>query len=140
LPRPGELLTNFDFWKDNITPEIEKCLELEDDDFSVMYTRYKFEELQMPGKKLYDKCYGGQFVPVVDANGDIVNCMYFLKNPDYVLGNLNEKNFKRIWNGGWWRRIEKLDLSKCQVCCKNNEINKFLYVAKHKPFIHENFI
>lgn len=78
----------------------------------------------------YTKCRGHIFEPVLDANGDLCVCMYFLKDKRFVFGNIYKNTFNEIWHGDKRKKVkemcDKIDLSKCQVCCKDNEINKFL--------------
>lgn len=137
LNKAGQPQIGEAFWKQIVIPQIERCSELK---INFKYTRYKFEELLGTELRGYDKCYGGQFCPSIDSNGDVLNCMYFMKNNDYVLGNLYKNRFKEIWNNSWQERIAKIDISKCQRLCKLNEINKTLYIIKHQPFEHINFL
>lgn len=125
-------------WINEFNNEISMCFS-HYNGCEFLYTRYKFEDM-IEANKSYDICYGGQFIPVVDSNADIVNCMFFLRDEKFVLGNLYKESFTEIWNNGWQKRIQANILKDCMICCKNNEINKFLYVCKHKPFVHKNFL
>ncbi len=40
-------------------------------------------------------CIGGRYIACIQANGDVSPCALF---PDYVVGNLKEKDFSSIWN------------------------------------------
>ena len=86
----------------------------------------------------YSKCYGHNFCPFIDSNGDVVSCAYHLKDKDYIFGNINRQTFRDIWSG---RNPAKIKVSEsCQICCKNDQINQLLYSLKHGKVDHKNFI
>ena len=90
----------------------------------------KFYDLLYNKKRSYTKCRGHIFECVLDANGDLVTCMYFLKNKKFIFGNIYENSFEQIWYSQKRKRVkkmcDKLNFNKCQVCCKCHEINKLL--------------
>lgn len=100
--------------------------EYEEDNFKVHITHYKYEEAIKP--KTYPTCYGYHLCPSIDWTGKVSVCLYLSHDPKYILGDLNRKSFKSIWPS----IIKSVRVSdKCQNCCKNHEINKALYAARH---------
>ncbi|MAF13899.1 MAG: hypothetical protein CMI53_03330 [Parcubacteria group bacterium] len=108
-----------------------KLKELEDENFKIILSEYKFEDATKP--RTYDTCYGHNFCPVIDFRGDVNVCMYKLGKEPYIFGNLNEHSFLDIWKSDKRKKIKacKLVDNDCQVCCKDHEINKLLYHIKH---------
>jgi len=103
----------------------EQLKELEDDNFKVFLSDYKFDDYNKRPK--YKYCYGYHFCPVIDHRGDVRICNYFLDDDDYKVGNIYEEPIREIIK----KMPEKIVVTdKCQSCCKNNEINKVLYKAK----------
>ena len=85
----------------------------------------------------YESCEGHFFAPVLQANGDLDVCMYHPKEERFTFGNIYEDRFPEIWLSE--RRKEIVEYlrngcemhKQCQVCCKLNELNKFLDFAAH---------
>jgi len=82
--------------------------------------------------RIYNKCQYHHFIAVLNSNGEFTVCMYRLNDPKFVFGNVNEKSLKEIWNSDKRKEVidhcdNKIDFSKCQVCCKGHELNKFLH-------------
>lgn len=88
-------------------------------------TYYKFDDSANPHG--YTKCYGYHFVPFVWYNGNVDVCGYMDKcGIPYTLGNLHEKPLKQILD----ESPHSVPVTEnCQVCCKNNEINKMINSA-----------
>jgi len=128
-------------YKDQEKLEIPTHLKkYETDDFNIFLSEYKFEESVKPIE--YKKCLGHFFSPAINYNGDVMTCMYWLHNPDYTFGNINENLFSDIWQSEQRGRIKNNDFvcDGCQTCCKNHEINKTLYYLNNpKKDIHPNF-
>lgn len=103
----------------------------------VYLSEYKWEDYKK--EKEYKECYGHNFCPFIDSNGDVAACAYHLKEPEYVFGNLYKKSFKEIWEN---RNPNKIKIKNCQSCCKLHETNKILYFLKHgeKQIDHVDFI
>lgn len=98
-------------------------------DPKLVVTDYKFED---QGKRhSYDKCYGYHFVPFIWHNGDVDVCGYHrgkgrVKDGGFTIGNLHERSLSEIVA----RNPESVPvIDSCQVCCKNNEINKLVNLA-----------
>ncbi len=109
--------------------------------FKVYLSLHKFKDYLDSPK--YKKCLGCWFCPTVDYNGKLMTCEYWLGNPNFEIGDLNKRPFKEIWNSE--KTKEKLnsitDLSGCQHCCRNHEVNKFLFSLKYgKPGVDADFL
>lgn len=83
------------------------------------------------------------FWAYIMATGDVYSCSAFLLNPDFNMGNINSESFSQIWSGEKRRKhivtMETLDISKCRLNCRMNQVNKYLDVVS-KGNTHSNFI
>ena len=103
--------------------------KLETNDFKVTLSGYKFNDFQK--RPEYKECYGYFFCPTIDHRGDVRVCNYFLDDDKYKLGNIHEKSILEIIDN----YPESIKVTEnCQICCKNNEINKILYAVKNIEF------
>ncbi len=101
--------------------------EYETRDFKVILSDYKFMDATKPHG--YSRCYGYHFCPSIDWCGKVGVCLYRMDEEKYVFGDLNKQTFTAIWHHK--RVAEGLVNGGCQNCCKNHEINKLLFEAKH---------
>jgi len=136
---------------DQLPPELwEKAMILmrqtedeNDKDFKVIPTWHKFIDLMSPESNYgrnYKRCYGAWFTTVVGADLTVWLCCHTRGHMEFALGNLREQRFKEIWGSKRHREIlDNLDLSLCQPCCRNHEINKLLWRIKHEVR-HLNFL
>lgn len=108
--------------------------DYETSDFKVILTAYKFRDATKPHG--YSQCYGYHFCPSIDWRGKVGVCLYRMGEEKYVLGDLNKESFVRIWC--YKNKLKGLVDDECQNCCKNHEINKLLFEAKHIE--HRNFL
>lgn len=134
LPRPYKAeKVDRDFYADYL-PKLKQLEKMGDDNFQVFISWDKFEDF-VNGKiygRSYDKCQYHHFFCVLNANGDLGVCMYRLNDPNFIFGNIYETSLEGIWSGKKRKEVikhcnEKMDFSKCQVCCKGHELNKFLH-------------
>lgn len=102
--------------------------------FKVIIRSNAFNDLV--GTRDYKKCYSLDFWAFIDATGDVYACSNFLKNKDYVYGNIYEESFEKIWNN---RKKIDIDLSNCRSICRMDKVNQYLWELKHSPE-HVNFI
>lgn len=85
-------------------------------------TGYKFEDARVPHG--YDRCEGYHFVPFLWEDGNLDVCAYMRRHPGYTLGNIYKDSLKDIMD----RAPAFVPVrSRCQVCCKNHEINKLVH-------------
>ncbi len=88
----------------------------------IQYTDYKFQDANRD--KCYKLCEGYHFVPYINEKGEVVACPYRSENNYYVLGRLDKNDFSKImFDAPRYKQVN----SKCQVCCKNHEINELIY-------------
>lgn len=111
-----------------------KLSSFESKKFKVILRSDTFKKLE--NKRDYKKCYSLDFWSFIDANGDIYICSNFLKNKDYIYGNIYKESFEKIWND---RKKIDIDLSFCRSICRMDKVNQYLWELKHLPK-HVNFI
>jgi len=68
------------------------------------------------GKKI---CFSPWLNPDIRPNGDVTFCADF---PDYIIGNINEKPFREIWNGEKAKKFRRVLIERglfpiCSRCC-----------------------
>ncbi|HWQ65457.1 MAG TPA: radical SAM protein [Methanospirillum sp.] len=94
-------------------------------------------------KRTYNECYGLPFFTLIEADGSVIPCMMFYKNPAYCYGNLNTTSFSSIWTGEKRRDIIHLlkdnSLKDCRQGCRLDVVNRYLAELKN-PHPHVNFI
>lgn len=110
--------------------------------FSVIFrlnTMKKWDE----GRRPYNRCLALPFWSYIDAGGGVWGCSMFLGNEKFRYGDINEKTFRRIWEGGKRRKsleyVRGMDAAACRVNCRMDEINRYLWRLKN-PVEHANFI
>jgi len=87
-------------------------------------TNYKFDNCSIKHK--YDYCEGHNFVPFLWQDGLLTPCAYM--RDTYKIGNINNTDIIELIN----KMPTKFKvLPICQVCCKNDEINKLIHDAQN---------
>ena len=136
LASPNKQQSNLKF------KDFEHLKEYESENFKVELSPYKFETYIQP--RSYTKCYGCYFCPSLIYNGDITTCNYHFEEESFTLGNIYQDNFKTIWNSARTKEIldslENDKLKNCQICCKNDQINKLLFELKNGNLENINFL
>jgi len=122
---------------------VNELKELNTDNFNVIFranTMKKWDE----GEHRYKKCLALPFWSYIDSGGNVWGCSVYLGDKRFLYGNIYQQTFKEIWEGE--RRLEsvrwcegELDVSKCRVNCRMDEINRYLWELKNPP-LHANFI
>jgi MoaA/NifB/PqqE/SkfB family radical SAM enzyme len=127
------------WWKEEVEPRLEEVMV---DNPKAVINLYKFNDLVSDIERDYKICYGHNFCPCIGATGDVWVCTHLRNIDGYSFGNLKEASFQDIWGSNRRKEvIKKIDLTKCQQYCRNNEINKVLYQLKHTDDKgHYNFI
>jgi GTP 3',8-cyclase len=94
-------------------------------------------------KRGYQICYGLPFFTLIEADGSIIPCMMFYKNPEFCYGNLHDNSFAAIWGSEKRRtvlqRLTKNKIDHCRHGCRLDAINRYLSQLKN-PHAHVNFI
>ncbi len=92
----------------------------------------------------YEHCLALPFWSYIDAGGNVWGCSIYLGDNRFKYGNIYERSFKDIWESKarqdslCW--VEgKLDVSRCRVNCRMDEINRYLWELKNPPE-HVNFV
>ena len=139
LPVESQILTPdevelFEYW----LPRIETLKELEDSNFQIFISRDKFTDVinNKLYKREYDKCQYHYFVIVLNANGDVCVCTHHLNDKKFTFGNIYKNSLREIWESEQRLKViehcnKELDFSKCQVCCKGDQLNKILYFIQN---------
>lgn len=120
----------------------------EDDNFSVVVTKYRFDDLMDEDNnygRFYSKCHSHHFQGAVGADSKVYLCDHHKGEKEYELGDLNENTLEEIWKSDKRkeviRRLDETDLSQCMDCCRNHELNKFLWqINNPKRELHPNHI
>ena len=110
-------------------------------DYNVIIKRKKMQKR----KKIYDRCYGCEFLAQISGAGEVYCCGNFYGDKKFLIGNIINKSFKDIVFGKRYKEIldrvkNEIDVHKaCGYGCRVNEINEFLWMLKNEPH-HVNFI
>jgi MoaA/NifB/PqqE/SkfB family radical SAM enzyme len=125
----------------DISKELKKCKKQETKDFSVLYSKHKYDSMKDPHLgRSYQVCYGHQFAAVICADGNMTVCCHTRGNKKFILGNLYKSSLKAIWNSKKRQRaIANIDLKKCVPLCRCNTFNQVLWNLK-QPTEHVNFL
>jgi organic radical activating enzyme len=89
-------------------------------------TPYKFLDCLRENRG-YDRCEGFHFSPMIWENGMMSACMYMRHKKEYDIGSIYEKDFLELCAS---MPLSMPVAKDCQVCCKNNEINKIIHDAR----------
>ena len=125
--------------------ELEKTLkEYETDSFKVIFRVHAMNKLK-DEKLLYATCYSTpNFWGYIMADGGVYTCQTFAGDERFCVGNINEQNFKDIWESEARKKqldfmLNDLDIAECRKNCRMDEVNRYLWRLK-KPNPHVNFI
>lgn len=126
-----------------IKEAIDKAEALSTSTFKVIARRAAMEDWDAQAHS-YHTCHATPyFWAYVMSSGDVYSCSAYLLNPEFNMGNINERNFTDIWVGEKRKAhlvaMESLDISKCRLNCRMNQVNKYLEDIKH-PSPHASFI
>lgn len=110
------------------------------------YVAFRMESMNNWDEKYrgYDKCYSLPFATNIDASGGVYGCCAYLGQKNLYYGNIYKNTFEEIWNSKEredalkWSQT-KLNISECQINCRMDKVNKYLWDLKH-PHEHVNFI
>ncbi len=112
-------------------------------DFNLIFRRKTIEKHSKP--KTYSKCQATPFFwAYIMANGDVYSCSAYLNDDRFRLGNINNKEFKAIWEGAsrksnYQLMLHEFNIDSCRQNCRMDSINAYLWQLKH-PHPHVNFI
>jgi len=105
----------------------------------------RIESFKKYGIRDYDRCYGCNFITVLNSAGDIASCLPYWEKQEFIYGNIYQNTFKQIWHGKKRKEIKsflenRINVNSCPPNCRPNAINSFLYDLKHPKVDHINFI
>jgi len=121
----------------------EDLEKLNDSNFNVIFRLNTMKRWDKQSKD-YDRCLALPFWSYIDAKGNVWGCSAFLGNEKFRFGNIYKNSFKEIWEGEKRKELlqwveNDLNIEKCRVNCRMNNVNYFLWDLKHPPE-HVNFI
>lgn len=78
----------------------------------------------------------------IDAKMNVVACSAYLGNDRFNLGNLNDSDFKTIWQGSKRQALfeEGICIDECRKNCRMNHANIYLDQIANDKVPHVNFI
>jgi len=125
----------------NITDKIEACFKHNDDNFSVLYSKHKYDMMkQKDFGRDYKVCHGHQFASTICADGKVYICCHLRDYEKYCIGNLKKDSFKKIWNSEYRKDVyKKIDFKDCIPLCRCNTFNQVLWNLKQEQE-HVNFL
>jgi radical SAM protein with 4Fe4S-binding SPASM domain len=108
--------------------------DYEADGFKVLVRTKSMNRLEQ--KRTYDRCNGFDFYALIAANGDVVPCNVFYRNPGFVYGNIYDKSLRDIWvsvrKHEIIKNIEKSCFSHCgDYRCRLDVMNRYLHRIKN---------
>lgn len=114
-----------------------------DDTFDVVLRENAIEDIGSGGHD-YSACFSTPyFWSYLMSDGSLYACSAYLLDERFNLGNINEQTFQQIWEGEKRAKciemMETLDISRCRLSCRMNQVNKYLWDIKN-PRDHKNFI
>lgn len=141
--RPMQIHNNGRFYYDllDIEKELNEALKEDCEDFSVLFSRHKYEMMKHKDYgRNYGRCFGHQFATVVGADGKMYLCCHMRGNRKYCIGDLNKSAFKDIWNSEQrMKAVERIDFADCIPLCRDNTFNQILWNMS-QPREHKNFL
>jgi len=94
-------------------------------------------------EKQYNNCRSCSFWSYIDSCGDVYACSAYLKNENFVCGNIYNNRFNEVWDSKKTRQvlnmIENMDIGKCRKACRMDKINRYLHALVNQSE-HINFI
>jgi len=123
----------------------DKLRALSNDKFQVVFRENTMKKyIHTEGR--YTKCNATPFFwAYIMADGEVYGCSAYLLDKKFMYGNINEQSFQEIWEGE--KRKEnflyirnELDIKKCRVNCRMDEVNRYLFKMREGLVEHVNFI
>ncbi|ABK43582.1 Radical SAM domain protein [Magnetococcus marinus MC-1] len=117
--------------------------ELNSAQFQLIFRRATMQKYRDENR--YTQCKATPYLwAYVMADGTVSGCSAFLLDKHFEYGNLNEHDFKTIWEGekrhaGWHYVRESLDISQCRSNCRMDAVNRYLHQLE-QGVPHINFI
>jgi len=120
--------------------KLERCKELESENFSVSYPEDRCEAAIKGRARNYKKCRVHHFNTLITPDSKIYPCCMLEDNEKYCLGDLKEKSFKEIWQSERRKKAyQQIDLNDCPNPCMLEKHNEILN-AVMSEIAHSNFL
>ncbi len=117
---------------EEIFKELERCKDLEDEQFSVSYPKDRFQTISRERERIHKRCYVHHFSIVISADSKLYPCCMLEDNAKYCLGNLREKSFKEIWSSEERKKsYGRINFNDCPNPCMQEKHNELLWAIKH---------
>lgn len=99
----------------------------EEEDFKILASYQKYNQMQNAANRGYRKCHGMFFSTCISADFKVWACLHFRQSPAHLLGDLREQSLEEIWRGSRIREVyESIDCATCPILCRNDNFNKTL--------------
>lgn len=138
IRRPGLSQVDPAFFKDRVYPLLDLAKQYSSNKFNVMITHYRFNDVLSPETNYgrnYKKCYSHHFQGAIAADGKAYICDHHKGEKEYEIGDIRQNSIQEIWDSEKRAKViewlDSTDLSQCQICCRNHELNKFLFHVKN---------
>ena len=121
------------FYKETAYLE-EKVKEVAKGFMEIDFRKIAMSEIET--KRAYDRCYSTPTAwGYITAGGDVYSCSAFLGDKRFLLGNIKEQSFEKIWMGGKRKAhlnfMAGYDVKKnCRRVCRMNRTNTTLFRIK----------
>ncbi|QKF83319.1 radical SAM protein [Halarcobacter ebronensis] len=138
----NEYSTDSNFLDEKFLKMLEdESKKISDDNFSFVIRSTQ----NLSSKRVYDKCYGLEFIVFIDELGDVYTCFSHQHDKKTIHGNIFENSFKEIWNSKEKKNALNyinncIEKNMCQPNCRHHQINNYLWNIKHPDIEHINFI
>ncbi|VVB78744.1 Coenzyme PQQ synthesis protein E [uncultured archaeon] len=115
-----------------IVSELERCKELQSEDFLVSYPNYRCDSMVEKKPREYSKCYIHHLNPIITPDLKVYPCCFLIDKEEYVLGDLAKKSFKDIWSSDERKQAyERIDFKDCPNPCMLDEHIKLMWAVKN---------
>lgn len=131
----------------NYQPYLKMARDLErlnTESFNVVFREHTMRKYLETER--YSKCQSTPFVwAYVMADGAVYGCSAYLLDKRFDYGNINQHNFKEIWEGEKREKSfhyvrHQLDINECRRNCRMDEVNRYLHKLVENNTPHVNFI
>lgn len=124
----------------------ESLKKFNTDNFHVVFRENTMKKYMEDEGERYTRCNATPFFwAYVMADGSVYGCSAYLLDRGFEYGNLNEKSFKEIWEGGkreanFHYVRNDLSIQDCRKNCRMDEVNRYLFQLREGLVQHVNFI
>jgi radical SAM protein with 4Fe4S-binding SPASM domain len=114
--------------------------------FSVVFRAGTMKKHDEGEANRYERCHATPFFwAYIMATGAVYGCSAYLLDQKFEYGNINQSGFRDIWEGEARRRNfryvrDELDIRKCRLNCRMDEVNRYLDRLEKQDIPHINFI